>query len=256
MSAPAKRAKRGAKRPQALTPRVVVGSTFFALGQAIATLVFAPIAIASIVLPYRWRYYTVIQWTHLNIWWLGITCGLRHEVEGLENIPEQPTIILSKHESAWETIALPRYFSPQCWVLKRELLKVPFFGWGLATLRPIAIDRAAGASAAQQVISQGEQRLKEGLWVVIFPEGTRVAPGQYRRYKLGGAILAQHTGAPVVPVAHNSGDYWPRNSFFKYPGTIRLVIGAPMQTTGLNAAKINAQAEAWIQPTVARLRES
>lgn len=242
----------GAKRR--VTFRVLLGSTAFALGQVVATLIFAPIAILAMALPYRWRYYAVIQWTHVNVWWLGITCGLRHEVVGKENIPTKPTIILSKHQSAWETIALPRYFSPQCWVLKRELLKVPFFGWGLATLRPIAIDRSGGMSAAQQVIEQGEERLAEGLWVVIFPEGTRVPPGQKRRYKLGGAILAEHAQVPVVPVAHNSGDYWPRNSFFKYPGTIKLVIGRPFDTTGLKATEINRRAQDWIEPQVAELR--
>lgn len=244
----------GHRRP--VTFRVLLGSACFAVGQAFTTIVFAPIAILALALPYRWRYYAVIQWTHVNIWWLGITCGLRHEVIGQENIPTKPTIILSKHQSAWETIALPRYFSPQCWVLKRELLKVPFFGWGLATLRPIAIDRSAGASAAQQVIEQGEQRLDQGLWVVIFPEGTRVPPGEKGRYKLGGAILAEHAQVPVVPVAHNSGDYWPRNSFFKYPGTIKLVIGKPFETAGLKASEINRKAEDWIEPQVAALRAS
>lgn len=241
------------QRPR-VTARVVVGSTLFAIGQALATVVFAPIAILAIVLPYRWRYHTVIQWCHLNIWWLGLTCGLRHRVTGLENIPDRPTVILSKHESAWETIALNRYFAPQCWVLKRELLKLPFFGWGLATLRPIAIDRSAGASAAHQIIEQGTQRLADAVWVVIFPEGTRVAPGQKRRYKLGGAILAEHTRTDVVPVAHNSGDYWPRNSFYKFPGTIELVIGEPFATEGMNASQINRKAEAWIEATVAELR--
>ena len=239
-----------------LTPRVVLGSILFAIGQVLSTVVFAPIAIIAVALPYRWRYWTVIRWTFLNLWWLRLTCGLNHEIEGQQNIPNAPAIILCKHQSAWETLVLQRYFSPQCWVLKRELLWVPFFGWGLATLRPIAINRTAGMSAAQQVIEQGEARLRDGIWVVIFPEGTRVAPGQRRRYKLGGAILAEHNGGLVVPVAHNSGDYWPRNSFFKFPGTIRLVIGEPFLTAGLSAMEINKRAETWIEATVAQLRSS
>jgi 1-acyl-sn-glycerol-3-phosphate acyltransferase len=244
----------GARVKPRVTPRVALGSTVFAVGLALSTMIFAPIAIAAFVLPYRWRYHTVIQWTYFNIWWLGVTCGLRHRVEGVENIPERPTIILSKHESAWETIALPRLFSPQCWVLKRELLRVPFFGWGLATLRPIAIDRSAGINAAQQVVKQGRARLDDGIWVVIFPEGTRVPPGERRRYKLGGAILAASTQAPVIPIAHDSGDYWPRNSFFKFPGTIRLVIGPAIPTDGLSVAEINERTERWIEATVERLR--
>ena len=241
-----------ARRP--ITLRVWLGSTAFAVGLTVSTLVFAPVAIVAIAFPYRWRYHTVIQWAYFNVWWLGVTCDLRYTVEGRENIPSAPTIILSKHESAWETIALPRLFSPQCWVLKQELLKVPFFGWGLATLRPIAIDRSAGVNAAQQVVTQGQARLREGVWVVIFPEGTRVPPGQRRRYKLGGAILAENTRCPVVPVAHDSGDYWPRNSFFKFPGTIRLIIGPALPTEGLSASEINQRTEAWIESTVRRIR--
>ena len=140
-------------------------------------------------------------------------------------------------------------------MLKRELLRIPFFGWGLATLRPIAIDRAAGRSALDQVLEQGRRRLAEGIWVVVFPEGTRVAPGAQRRYRLGGAVLAERTGSPVVPVAHNAGDYWPRRGFLKRPGTIRLVIGEPIESKGRSATEINARAAEWIESTVRTLRE-
>ena len=234
---------------------LVLRSTLFALGLAFLTLIFSPIALAALPLSYRIRYRVVMRWTFLNIWWLETICGLRHRVEGLENIPDRATVVLCKHQSTWETLVLPRYFSPQTWVLKRELLGIPFFGWGLATLRPIAIDRASGRNALEQVIEQGRLRLAEGIWVVVFPEGTRVAPGSRRRYRLGGALLAQKTGHPVVPVAHNAGDYWPRRGFLKRPGTIRLVIGEPIPSEGRSAVEINAHAAEWIESTVRELRE-
>lgn len=233
---------------------VFIGSTLFALGLVCSTLVFAPIALASTLLPYRLRWRVVTRWSRFNLFWLSVTCGVKSEVAGLEHIPAEPTVILSRHESAWETLALQRWFAPQVWVLKRELLRIPFFGWGLATLRPIAIDRSAGRDAFAQMLQQGEERLAHGCWVVVFPEGTRVPPGVRARFKQGGARLAVHTGRPVVPVAHNAGDCWPRNSFYKYPGTIRTVIGAPIETAGRSVAEVNRTAEQWIHDTLDRMR--
>ncbi len=152
-------------------------------------------------------------------------CGLDYRVEGREHLPGGAAIILSKHQSAWETIAFQEIFPPQTWVLKRELMWIPLFGWALALLRPIAIDRSAGRKAIEQVIEQGRERLQSGIWVVVFPEGTRVAPGTRKRYGMGGAVLAAETGYPVVPVAHNAGSFWPRRGFLKRPGTVRVVIG-------------------------------
>ena len=234
---------------------MVVGSALFAIGQVLLTFVFALLLLPALALPYRARYRVLTQWNSLTLGWLEATCGLRHRAEGIENIPERAGIVLCKHQSAWEALALARYFSPQTWVTKRELLRIPLFGWGLAALRPIAIDRAAGRSAMKQVLEQGERRLAEGIWVVVFPEGTRVAPGEHRRYRLGGALLAEKTGYPVVPIAHNAGDYWPRRGFLKRPGTIRLVIGEPIESTGRSAAEINARAAEWIESTVRELRE-
>ena len=244
----------GASAARVVTPGVFIGSSLFALGLVCSTLVFTPIALASTLLPYRFRWRMVTQWSRFNLYWLSVTCGVKSEVEGLENIPVEPTVILSKHESAWETLALQRYFAPQVWVLKRELLRIPFFGWGLATMRPIAIDRSAGLSAFEQLLKQGAERLVSGCWVVVFPEGTRVPPGVRRRFKQGGARLAVHTGRPAVPVAHDAGDCWPRNSFYKYPGTIRVVIGEPIETAGRSAAEINRIAEQWIHDTLGRIR--
>lgn len=226
---------------------LILRSLLFSLGMALSTLVFAPLSLLTFPLPLRQRYAFITQWSRFNLWWLAVTCNLRYTVEGRENIPATNGIILCKHQSAWETLALQRVFPPQVWLLKRELLWVPFFGWGLAMLGPIAINRKAGKKALRQLREQGAQRLASGLWVVIFPEGTRVAPGEKRPYAPGGAMLAHHTGYPVVPVAHNAGEFWPRRGFIKRPGTIRLVIGPAIASTGRSASQINAEAEAWIE---------
>jgi 1-acyl-sn-glycerol-3-phosphate acyltransferase len=218
-----------------------------------SAVLFAPLALLTFPLPLPSRYAVISQWARFNLWWLERTCRLTFQVEGQEHIPETPTIVMSKHQSAWETLALQGLFRPQVWVLKRELLWVPFFGWGLAMLRPIAIDRGAGRRALDQVARQGAERLAERLWVVVFPEGTRVAPGTRGRYHLGGAVLAERTGYPIVPVAHNAGEFWPRRSLRKRPGTVRLVIGPPVPSAGRKAAEILADVETWIETTVARI---
>ena len=226
----------------------------FYTGVGISTLLLSPLAVLAFILPYETRYRIVSIWAPINLWWLGLTCGLRHSVEGTEHLPKEPAIVLCKHQSAWETLALNLIFRPQVWVLKRELLKIPIFGWGLAALQPIAIDRSAGKTAIQQIIEQGNERLSTGCWVIVFPEGTRVAPGQRKRYHLGGALLAQHTGKLVVPVTHDAGDYWPRNSLTKKPGVIRLIIGPPITTEGKSAAEINRKAEEWIESQLESIR--
>ncbi len=237
-----------------VTAELVARSLLHVAGQALLTVPFAIAAIVALVLPYRLRYALVSRWTHCNLWWLEKTCRLRYSIVGIENNPQQPTIIFCKHESAWETLALQRYFTPQVWVIKRELLWIPFFGWGLATLRPIAIDRRSSRAALGQILTQGRARLNDGCWVVIFPEGTRVMPGERRRYRQGGALLAVKTGHPVLPVAHNAGDFWPRNGLIKRPGTIQLAIGPVIESTGRSAADINRLAERWIEATVGEIR--
>lgn len=228
-------------------------SLLFTLGQLLATVIFAPLSVLTFPLPHRLRYAFITQWTRFNLWWLALTCGLRYEIIGRENIPARNGIILCKHQSAWETLALQMIFPAQTWVLKRELLWIPFFGWGLAMLKPIAINRQSGRLAMQQLLAQGEQRLNDGLWVVVFPEGTRVAPGERKRYGAGGAVLAEKTGYPVIPIAHNAGRYWPRRGFLKRPGTIRLIIGPTVPTTDRSAAEINLAAETWIEKTMETL---
>jgi 1-acyl-sn-glycerol-3-phosphate acyltransferase len=237
-----------ARRPAG--PGVVLRSSLFAVGMALATTVFAIVAIAVVPLPFPLRYRIVTGWTRFNLWWLGVTCGLHYSVEGRENIPVGSGVIMAKHQSAWETLALQRVFPAQTWVLKRELLWIPLFGWGLAVLEPIAIDRKAGRRAIDTVLKVGQRRLADGRWIVVFPEGTRVAPGERGRYGSGGALLAVRSGHPVVPVAHDAGVYWPRKGFLKYPGTIRLVVGPPIDPTGRTAQEVTRAVEDWIETTM------
>jgi len=226
---------------------LLLRSALFFLGQAITAPIFTIIAFLALPLNPVTRNVLISGWARSMIWWLRITCNIRHEVSGLENLPATPSIILSKHQSAWETLAFQAIFPTQVYVLKRELLWIPIFGWGLAMSSPIAIDRSAGREALKKLVANGEARLKKGLWVVIFPEGTRKAPGERGKYQIGGAWLATHTKTQVVPVAHNAGRYWAKNSFIKKPGVIRVHIGQPIQTVGLKADAVNNQAEAWIE---------
>ena len=228
-------------------------ATLFYIGiySVLALIVlFSPLFLLT---PYRIRYYYMTRWGKFSIWWLKITCGVGFRVEGQENIPSQTSILMANHQSAWETIVMQQIFPPQTWILKRELLWLPIFGWGLSLMLPVAIDRKAGKKALRQVIHQGTDRLKRGLWVIIFPEGTRTAPGQRQRYAIGGAMLAEKSRHPVVPVCHNAGEFWPKDSFIKQPGTITLVIGEPIDTTGLRAGEINERVEQWITSTYRRI---
>jgi 1-acyl-sn-glycerol-3-phosphate acyltransferase len=225
----------------------VLRSALFWLALLLFTPPYAILACASAPLPRMLRYRFISGWSRLMLWCLQGICGIRWEVEGRENLPATPAVILAKHQSAWETLAFQQIFPPQVHVLKRELLWLPFFGWGLALMSPIAIDRGRGLSALRQMARRGKVRLEQGFWVVVFPEGTRVAPGQRRKYRTGGAWLAAHAGAPVVPVAHNAGRFWPRNSFLKYPGKVTVRIGPPIDSRGRDPEDINAMVEMWIE---------
>ena len=187
------------------------------------------------------------------MWLLKKICRLNYVVQGLNHLPKTPAIIFSNHQSTWETIAFLLIFPPQSWVLKHELLKIPLFGWCAALLEPIAINRKKRKSAMSQVIELGKKRLEAGRWVVIFPEGTRVNPRENVPYKKGGAVLAAKSGYPVVPVAHNAGHFWPRKGFLKYPGTITLIIGTPIETNHQSANTINTMAQKWIEETKTNL---
>lgn len=232
---------------------VLVRSLVFAIAQIALTVVFSCIALLTFPLPARTRYRIITAWSHSIVWLAAHVCGLKYRVIGREHLPATPAVILSKHQSAWETLAFQQIFPPQVWVLKRELLRIPFFGWGLAMLSPIAIDRGNARRALEQLVTQGRQRFAQGFWVVIFPEGTRVAPGQRGEYRVGGAWLATRTGTPVVPVAHNAGTVWGKKAFLKYPGTITVSIGPAIDPTGRKADQLMQEVERWIETEVARL---
>lgn len=214
---------------------------------AIACLLWAP-------LPLKLRYRLTLGWTHMVIWACRVFTGIRWQVKGRENLPDAPAVVLSKHQSAWETLFLPAYLPREvCFVYKKELHRIPFFGWGLALLRMIPIDRQKGRDAFEQVVRLGQKRLDEGRWPLLFPEGTRIPPGKKGRYKMGGALLATRTGVVVVPIAHNAGECWPKNSFIKQPGLITVSIGPPIETAGLDAEEVNRKVEEWIENEMRQL---
>jgi 1-acyl-sn-glycerol-3-phosphate acyltransferase len=228
-------------------------AAIFYVTSAVSAALVCTALLLAFPLPYRLRFRVGRLWTDLNLWMLRRVCGIDWIVRGREHIPAGPAIIMCKHQSAWETMALQQIFPPQVWLLKRELLWIPLFGWGLYLMDSIAIDRKAGFRAMKALVRQGRQRLARGAWIVVFPEGTRVAPGERRRYLPGGGLLAIDTGAPVVPVAHNAGLYWPKNSFAKRPGTIELEIGPVIEPVGLSATEVTRRVEAWVEPATARL---
>lgn len=215
-------------------------STFF---YAIAVLLFS-------WLPARKLYAFARSWSKSQLWVLEKLCGLSFEVKGQENIPSGAHISMWKHSSAWETIAQASIFPQQSWVLKRELMWIPMVGWAVHQLKPIAINRKAGTTAVNQVVEQGKQRLAEGMWILIFPEGTRVAEGEQRKYGISGALLASRAGCKVVPVAHDAGRYWPRRGWLKRPGVIRVHIGPPIDAAGREPRELNEQVRNWIESEI------
>ena len=204
-------------------------------------------------LPYRAQFAIARSWARILLWVLDRLCGLKYVVEGREHIPGGNHIVMSNHTSAWETVVQFLIFPPQVWVLKRELLWIPFVGWGLKLLRPIAINRGEGHRAVNQVVEQGKARLTDGLWIIIFPEGTRVVAGETRKFGVSGALLAIASGKCVVPLSHNAGAFWPRRGFVKKPGTIRVVIGEPIESTGKNPRELNEEVRQSIEAGLARI---
>ena len=229
-------------------------STIFWIGFAGITILAGLITPILYVLPQSIRYKILLAWPHFNIWLLKVVCGIKYQVKGFENINlNQNAILLPNHQSTWETLFLPTIFPSMSWVLKRELYKIPFYGWVLPLLRPIGIDRGAGRSAVEQVKTIGKQRLDEGNWVCIFPEGTRVAPGVKARYKMGGALLADYSKYPVYPIAHNAGECWPRNTFIKRPGIVTVSIGKKIKTHNSSPSEINNAVRTWIEAELLKL---
>jgi len=233
--------------PQDPRPKNYIGSTLLFVGIFSTATIAGALLIVGCMLPFKIRWKIGHAWCAIVGWMTKVFCGLTYEVEGLENInPGQPAIILSNHQSAWETLALRYLLPPHSVVIKRELLYLPIWGWALLTLKSIVINRKNQRASLRSLLEQGTKYLNQGLWVLIFPEGTRAGAGEMLKFNIGGAMLAHKTGFPVVPVAHNAGDFWPRYSFFKYPGVIKLKIGPVIETKRRKAADINADAEAWI----------
>lgn len=209
----------------------------------------------SMPLPINFRIGIVRVWIACVLFWLKLTCGLGYSVEGLENIPKTGFIVMGNHSSTWETVVLQSFMPTLVWVAKRELLWIPFFGWGLRAVNAILIRRGTGRQAIKQLIEEGSEHMKAGRIVTIFPEGTRVPPREKRPYKIGGAILAEKTNFPILPFAHNAGNYWPRHSWIKWPGTIKVVIGPVIEPQGKKATQIIKEVEQWIAPKVEELND-
>jgi len=242
---------------------LTIRATLFWIGFAFSSLLAGLVSPFLVPLSHETSYKILVPWTHFNLWWIKLTCGIKYNFIGKENIDQNNHgIVLANHQSTWETLLIPTLFKPAVsWVLKKELFKIPFFGWALARVKPIAIDRKAGSSAVDQVKTKGKARLDEGNWVCIFPEGTRVNPGEKKRYRMGGAILATYCadssedgeGYPVYPMAHNAGECWPRHSYIKHPGTITVSIGQPFSVKGLDPASINDKVKEWIESEVEKM---
>lgn len=236
-------------RPVALYLR----SATFLVAMSTSAIVVGMLTVLAYPFGFEVRYRVASLWVRFVLWALERICHLTFEVTGVEHLPATNAIVLSKHQSTWETIGLQTIFRPVCFILKRELLRLPFWGWAMASLEPIAIDRTAKSAAMKQVLREGEQRLRSGRWLILFPEGTRVAPGDKGRYGASGGMLAQRTGYPVVPVAHNAGEFWARHGFLKYPGTISVRIGRPIEPSSLTATEITQRAEQWIEAQMAEI---
>lgn len=239
-----------------------IRATLFWVGFALSTMLTGLISPFLLPLSHETSYKILVPWTRFNLWWIKVTCGVKYNLIGKENIDiKRNGIVLANHQSTWETLLVPTIFPPISWVLKKQLFKIPFFGWALARVKPIAIDRDAGSSAVDQVKTKGKGRLDEGNWVCIFPEGTRVNPGEKKRYRMGGALLAHYCaeqstdekGYPIYPMAHNAGECWPRHSYIKRPGTITVVIGKPFTVEGLDPGEINDKVREWILAEVEKM---
>ena len=231
----------------------IIRCVLFEVLRITLTVIFATIAPLTAPLSARGRYRIITTWSKLVTITARLIVGIRYEVTGLENLPKTPCVIMSKHQSAWETVAFQVLLPPQVWVLKKSLLWIPFFGWGLAMMNPIAIDRRNGPRALKKMLEQGKSRVLDGWYIVIFPEGTRVAPDETGDYQIGGAWLARKLNVPIVPIAHNAGKVWPKNAFLKKPGMISVVVGPPIPTTSKDPNQLIDEVKDWIEATTKSL---
>lgn len=231
-----------------------IRSLIFSIVSITLIVICSTACLLALPLPLRYRHSIVRFFLYLYLGSLKLICGLSYRVEGLKNIPHQRFgVIFSKHQSAWETFFLPTIFHDPAVIAKRELLWVPFYGWGLAAADPILINRKDKSTAMQQIITKGKKCLQDGRWILVFPEGTRIAVGHAGKYHLGGARLAAAAEAPVIPVAHNAGYFWPKRGFIKQPGTVTVVIGPVIETAGRSPDEIMELAKNWIETTMLRI---
>jgi 1-acyl-sn-glycerol-3-phosphate acyltransferase len=233
----------------------LIKSLLFTAYMMVSALLFGGIMTLLFWAPYGTQFAIARAWARMQFWVLDKVCGLNFTVEGRERIPAGNHIVMCNHTSAWETIAQFLIFPPQVWVLKRELLWIPLIGWGLKLLRPISINRGAGHRAVNQVVEQGKARLADGLWIIIFPEGTRVVAGDSRKYGVGGSLLATVTGKFVVPLSHNAADFWVRRGIVKKAGTIRVIIGEPISAAGKDPRQLNDEVRRSIEAGLARIAQ-
>ena len=223
-------------------------SLLFVSLMIVTAILWSFVCFLAAPLPYNRRYFVTSRWNVFNIWAAKVICGMDYRIKGYENLPKTPLIILSKHQSAWETIfLLCKLGNPLVYVFKKSLIYLPFFGWALGLMRMIPIDRSKGRDAFKDVVDIGKLRLADGQWIIMFPEGTRIAVGERGTYKSGGTRLAIETGVPVVPIAHNSGECWPKNSFLKRPGLITVSIGKPISSEGHTPESLLKMVETWIE---------
>ncbi len=222
-------------------------SIIFIVGGILITTVFGLFVPLGGLFAFRAAAWVASTYAKVMLAWAALSIGITCDVQGWEHVPDRPAIIMAKHQSAWETLFMEARFPPQCWIVKKELLWLPFVGWSLMAIRAIAIDRSSGQSAREQIVAQGARRIKEGMWISIFPEGTRIPPGKAGRYGIGGALLATRTGAPVLPIAHNAGEFWGRYSFRKRAGVVKVVIGPLIATEGRDPISVNNEVQQWIE---------
>jgi len=226
---------------------LIVRSAVFWLLQIVNTLVMGLPVIVGGLISFRFGYASAILWNKINVWSLRVICGVSWQVDGKENIPDTPCVVMAKHQSTWETYFLPTLFYPGVYVAKRSLLFIPVFGWALYVLKFIMIDRSSGRSAIHQMCEQAADRLAKGRWVIVFPEGTRRPIGAEPNYRIGGAMIAQQVPTDVLPIALNAGEFWPRMGFIKWPGVITVSIGPVIHSEGKKASQILEETEQWIE---------
>ena len=233
----------------------ILRSALFSIGLFVSTVLYAIPCVLVRILPYRMCFAFVSSWCAVNVFWVRVTCGIKYEISGLENIPGEPCVIMSNHQSTWETLAFPGIFPTLTWVIKKELLYVPFFGWGIASVQPIALNRKQGKKAFQQLINDGKKKLALGRFILIFPEGTRIPYGEQRPLKVGGFMLAKQANVSILPVAHDSGRLWPRKHFLKTAGTVNVRIGKPISASDKSAEELRDMYADWLQTSTEELKK-